>query len=43
MFNRIKMMANVHEAWEILKQVFEEQSKALHQQNQNFITVVHSI
>jgi len=29
MFNRIKMMANVHDAWEILKWVFEEWSKAL--------------
>src|SRR6266850_757976 len=28
-FNRIKMTANVHDAWEILKWVFEEQSKAL--------------
>src|SRR6266850_7550543 len=28
-FNRIKAMANVHDAWEILKQVFEEWSKAL--------------
>ena len=28
-FNRIKMMANVHDTWEILKQVFEEQSKVL--------------
>jgi len=28
-FNRIKMTANVHDAWEILKQVFEEWSKAL--------------
>src|SRR6267142_3181193 len=28
-FNRIKMTANVHNAWEILKWVFEEQSKAL--------------
>src|SRR6267142_3186206 len=29
MFNGIKMMANVHDTWEILKWVFEEQSKAL--------------
>jgi len=28
-FNRIKMTANVHNAWEILKWVFEEWSKAL--------------
>src|SRR6267142_376507 len=28
-FNRIKMMANVHNAWEILKWVFEEWSKVL--------------
>jgi len=28
-FNRIKMTANVHNAWEILKQVFEERSKVL--------------
>ena len=28
-FNRIKMMANVHDAWEILKWVFEEWSKVL--------------
>src|SRR6266850_6806375 len=28
-FNRIKTMANVHDAWEILKRVFEEWSKAL--------------
>jgi transposase InsO family protein len=28
-FNRIKTTANVHDAWEILKRVFEERSKAL--------------
>src|SRR6267142_98854 len=28
-FNRIKMMANVHDTWEILKRVFKERSKAL--------------
>src|SRR6266850_1212448 len=28
-FNRIKTTANVHDAWEILKRVFEEWSKAL--------------
>src|SRR6266850_1926582 len=29
MFNRIKLTANVHNAWEILKRVFEERSKVL--------------
>src|SRR6266850_3850815 len=29
MFNRIKTMANMHDAWEILKWVFKEQSKVL--------------
>ena len=28
-FNRIKATANVHDAWEILKRVYEERSKAL--------------
>jgi len=28
-FNRIKMTANMHDAWEILERVFEEWSKAL--------------
>src|SRR6267142_6990971 len=28
-FNRIKMTANMHNTWEILKRVFEEWSKAL--------------
>jgi len=29
MFNRIKMTSNMHDAWEILKRVFEEWSKVL--------------